>query len=158
MLQLANGGGLHPARNVVGGDFLHLVRLGIRAATDPIILESIQVMDRVIKRDLPQGPCWSRYNYDGYGRKDDGSGYDGVGVGRSWRILTGERGHYELAAGHDPLPYITAMEKFANEGGMITEQVWDVDDLPDGGMKRGHPTGAAMPLCWSHAEYVTLVR
>ena len=25
-------------------------------------------------------------------------------------------------------------------------------------MKRGRPTGAAMPLCWSHAEYVTLVR
>ena len=30
MIQIANGGGLHPARNVVGGDFLHLVRLGIR--------------------------------------------------------------------------------------------------------------------------------
>jgi glucoamylase len=30
--------------------------------------------------------------------------------------------------------------------------------LPDGRMKRGWPTGAAMPLCWSHAEYVTLVR
>src|SRR6202044_798437 len=26
------------------------------------------------------------------------------------------------------------------------------------GMKRGQPTGAAMPLCWSHAEYVSLVR
>ena len=25
-------------------------------------------------------------------------------------------------------------------------------------MKRGQPTGAAMPLCWSHAEYVSLVR
>src|SRR5208337_246742 len=25
-------------------------------------------------------------------------------------------------------------------------------------MRRGFPTGAAMPLCWSHAEYVTLVR
>jgi glucoamylase len=25
-------------------------------------------------------------------------------------------------------------------------------------MKRGCPTGAAMPLCWSHAEYVSLVR
>jgi glucoamylase len=25
-------------------------------------------------------------------------------------------------------------------------------------MKRGCPTGAAMPLCWSHAEYVALVR
>src|SRR5207248_3296596 len=37
-------------------------------------------------------------------------------------------------------------------------QLWDGDDLPDGSMKRGCPTGAAMPLCWSHAEYVSLVR
>jgi glucoamylase len=72
--------------------------------------------------------------------------------------LTGERGHYELAAGRDPMPYIHAMEKFANVGGMISEQLWDDDDLPDGRMKRGHPTGAAMPLCWSHAEYLSLVR
>ena len=50
------------------------------------------------------------------------------------------------------------MEKFANDGGMISEQLWDAEDLPDGGMKRGCPTGAAMPLCWSHAEYVSLVR
>jgi glucoamylase len=54
--------------------------------------------------------------------------------------------------------WIMAMEKFANEGGMITEQLWDADDLPDGSMKRSRPTGAAMPLCWSHAKYVTLVR
>ena len=77
-------------------------------------------------------------------------------MGRCWPILTGERGHYELAAGRDPKPFITAMEHFANEGGMITEQLWDADDLPN--MKRGRPTGAAMPLCWSHAEYVSLVR
>jgi glucoamylase len=25
-------------------------------------------------------------------------------------------------------------------------------------MKRGGPTGSAMPLCWAHAEYVSLVR
>jgi glucoamylase len=48
------------------------------------------------------------------------------------------------------------MEKFANEGGTISEQLWDAEDL--GGMRRGLPTGAAMPLCWSHAEYVSLVR
>jgi glucoamylase len=36
--------------------------------------------------------------------------------------------------------------------------LWDADDLPEKGMKRGLPTGAAMPLCWSHAEYVSLVR
>src|SRR5208337_4029521 len=90
--------------------------------------------------------------------KVDGSAFDGTGVGRSWPILTGERAHYELAAGRDPLPYITAMEKFANQGGLLTEQLWDDDDLSNGSMRRGMPTGAAMPLCWSHAEYVTLVR
>jgi len=158
LLQLANGGGLHPARNVVGGDFLHLVRLGIRSANDPIVRDSIEVIDRVIKRDLPQGPGWRRYNYDGYGQKDDGSAFNGTGVGRCWPILTGERGHYELAAGGDSKPFIAAMEKFANEGGMISEQLWDAEDLKAGGMVRGRPTGAAMPLCWSHAEYVSLVR
>jgi glucoamylase len=158
MLQVANGGGLHPARNVVGGDFLLLVRLGIRDANDPLVRDSIEVIDRVLKRDLPQGPAWRRFNHDGYGQQDDGSAFDGTGVGRCWPILTGERGHYELAAGRDPMPFITAMENFANQGGMISEQIWDAGELPDGKMKRGCATGAAMPLCWSHAEYVSLVR
>jgi glucoamylase len=158
MLQVANGGGLHPAREIVGGDFLQLVRLGIRAADDPVVLDSVRLLDRVLKRELPQGPCWRRYNYDGYGQKDDGSAFDGTGVGRSWPLLAGERGHYALASGRDPLPFITAMERFANEGGMLTEQLWDDEDLPDGKMRKGQPTGASMPLCWSHAEYLALVR
>jgi glucoamylase len=158
MLTVANGGGLQPARNVVGGDFLHLVRLGIRAADNPIVRDSIEVIDHLLKCDLPQGPGWRRYNHDGYGQKHDGGAFDGAGIGRCWPILTGERGHYELAAGRDPKPFIAAMEKFANEGGMISEQLWDTADLPERGMKRGLPTGAAMPLCWSHAEYVSLVR
>jgi glucoamylase len=158
MLAIANGGGFHPAKNVVGGDFLHLVRLGIRAADDPLVRDSIAVIDHLLKFDLPQGPGWRRYNHDGYGQKKNGSAFDGTGVGRSWPILTGERGHYELAAGHDVKPFIAAMEQFANEGGMISEQLWDAEDLPEKGMKRGLPTGAAMPLCWSHAEYVSLVR
>lgn len=155
---LANGGGKHPARNIVGGDFLQLVRLGVRAADDPVIVDSLAVIDRVLKRDLPQGPCWRRYNHDGYGQKPDGEAYDGTGEGRCWPILSGERGHYELAAGRDALPFIEALEKFANEGGMLPEQLWDADDLPEEKMKRGSPTGAAMPLCWAHAEYATLVR
>jgi glucoamylase len=158
MIQIANGGGLHPARNIVGGDFLHLVRYGIRRPDDPLVLDSIKVVDRVLKHDLPQGPGWRRYNHDGYGQKDDGSAYDGTGVGRCWPILTGERGHYELAAGRDPKPFITTIEDFSNEGGMLTEQIWDGPDLPHAKMKTGCPTGAAMPLCWSHAEYVSLVR
>jgi glucoamylase len=158
MLAVANSGGLHPAKNVVGADFLDLVRLGIREADDPLVRDSIAVIDRLLKRDLPQGPCWRRYNGDGYGQKEDGSAFDGRGIGRCWPILTGERGHYELAAGHDPRRFIVAMENFANEGGMISEQLWDAEDMPEKGMRCGMPTGAAMPLCWSHAEYISLVR
>jgi len=157
-IQLANGAGKHPARNVVGGDFLHFVRLGIRAPNDPVVRDSLAVMDAVLRRELPQGPCWRRYNHDAYGQKADGGPFDGTGVGRSWPILTGERGHYELAAGHDARPFIEALEGMANEGGMLSEQLWDEDDLPEAKMRRGGPTGAAMPLCWSHAEYASLVR
>src|SRR6266487_3767152 len=62
------------------------------------------------------------------------------------------------AAGRDPKPFIATIEDFSNQGGMLTEQVWDGPDLPQARMRRGCPTGAAMPLCWSHAEYVSLVR
>ncbi len=157
-IQIANGGGSHPARNIVDAGFLSLVRLGIRAADDPIMLDSIAVVDEVLRRDLSQGPCWRRYNHDGYGQQSDGSAYDGTGEGRCWPLLTGERGHYELAAGRDPLPYIKALEGFANAGGMLTEQLWDADEIPEMHMKFGQPSGAAMPLCWAHAEYISLVR
>ena len=158
VIQIANGGGQRMARNVVGGDFLQLVRLGVRAANDKLITDTVMVVDHVLKHDLPQGPCWRRYNHDGYGQKDDGGAFDGTGVGRSWPILTGERGHYELAAGRDPEPFIEALEQFANAGGMLPEQLWDADDLPGKRMKFGGPSGSAMPLCWAHAEYVSLVR
>jgi glucoamylase len=122
------------------------------------VRDSIKVIDRVLKHDLPHGPCWRRYNHDGYGQKDDGGAFDGTGIGRCWPILTGERGHYELAAGREPKPFIEALEKFANPGGMIPEQLWDAKDLPKRHLKFGGPTGSAMPLCWSHAEYISLVR
>ncbi len=86
------------------------------AANDPIVRDSIEVIDRVLKHDLPQGPCWRRYNHDGYGQKDDGSAFDGTGVGRCWPILTGERGHYELAAGRDPMPFISSDGKVCQPG------------------------------------------
>ena len=38
------------------------------------------------------------------------------GRGRAWPLLTGERGHYELAAGHDPLPYLEAMVAMSGRG------------------------------------------
>jgi len=157
LLDVRNGGGRHPARNIVGGDFLDLVRLGVREAQSALMRDSIAVIDHVLKRDLPGGPSWLRYNHDGYGQKADGGAFDGTGTGGAWPLLTGERGHYELAAGNDPLPFIKAMENFSNEGGMLPEQLWWMDDIPPLELFKGRPAGSAMPLCWAHAEYLSLV-
>lgn len=147
-----------PAKEIVDAGFLELVRYGIRSATDPRIEDSLKVVDSVLKIETSFGPCWRRYNHDGYGQKDNGSSYTGSGVGRAWPLLTGERGHYELAAGRSPREYIRAMERFASIGGMLPEQIWDTADIPAAGMYIGRPTGAAMPLAWAHAEYIKLLR
>ena len=101
---------------------------------------------------------WKRYNHDGHGQRDDGSAWNGWGTGRSWILLTGERGQYELARGKDPQPYIKAMEGFSAGTGLLPEQVWDAQDIPDAHMYLGRATGSAMPLLWSHSEYIKLLR
>jgi glucoamylase len=50
------------------------------------------------------------------------------------------------------------MEKFANESGLISEQIWDSPDIPEHQLFRGRPSGSAMPLVWAHAEYIKLRR
>jgi glucoamylase len=146
------------ARAVIDGGFLELVRYGIRRADDPLIIDSLKVVDGILKIDTPYGPCWRRYNHDGYGQRKDGGPYIGWGQGRAWPILTGERAHYELAAGHDVTSYITALERFSSIGGMLPEQVWDHADLPSEGMYFGRSAGSAQPLVWAHAEYLKLLR
>ncbi|MBU1425809.1 MAG: glycosyl hydrolase [Gammaproteobacteria bacterium] len=145
------------AAEQVGIDFLQLVRFGLRRADDPLILDSIRVVDELLKVDTPNGPSWHRYNGDGYGEHDDGTPFDGAGQGRVWPLLTGERGHYELAAGKDPLPYLQAMVAMSGTGGMIPEQVWDSAPIPAKGLFPGCPSGSAMPLVWAHAEYIKLL-
>ncbi|HYB64349.1 MAG TPA: glycoside hydrolase family 15 protein [Steroidobacteraceae bacterium] len=141
----------------IGVDFLQLVRFGLRRADDPLILATVRLVDALLKVDTPSGPSWHRYSGDGYGEHEDGSAYDGTGLGRAWPLLTGERGHYEIAAGRDPLPLITAMVRMASSGGMMPEQVWDAAPVPARGLFPGRPTGGAMPLAWTHAEYIKLI-
>jgi Glucoamylase and related glycosyl hydrolases len=146
------------AREIIDGGFLELVRYGIRRADDPLIVDSIKVVDAILKRDTPSGPCWRRYNHDGYGQRKDGGPYEGWGQGRVWPLLTGERAHYELAAGGKVGPLIAAFEKFSSIGGMLPEQVWDGPDLPSEGMYFGKSAGSAQPLVWAHSEYIKLLR
>jgi glucoamylase len=147
-----------PVFDIIDGGFLELVRYGIRSPTDEHVLKSLAVYDAVLKIDTPCGPAWHRYNHDGYGQKASGDAFDRTGVGRAWPLLTGERAHYEIAAGRDVREYIGALECFAGAGAMIPEQVWDTEDIPEKIMYFGRPTGSAMPLVWAHAEYIKLLR
>ncbi|MEO8053138.1 MAG: glycoside hydrolase family 15 protein, partial [Acidobacteriota bacterium] len=140
-----------PAKDIVDAGFLELVRYGIRKADDPLIVDSLHVVDAMLKVDTPFGSCWHRYNHDGYGQRADGGPFVNWGKGRAWPLLSGERAHYELAAGNDTKALILAMEGFGSPTGLLPEQVWDEKDRPEVHMFLGRPTGSAMPLMWAHA-------
>ena len=150
-------GGTTPAVDLVGLEFLALVRSGLRRADDPRIRDTVKVIDAVLRVETPNGPSYHRYNGDGYGEKADGSAFDKTGVGRLWPLLTGERGHYEIAAGGDGAPYLAAMARMTGPGGLLPEQIWDAAPLPALGLEPGKPSGSAMPLVWAHAEFIRLL-
>jgi glucoamylase len=155
------GENMESAAHIVSPDSLALVRFGLRAPDDPRILNTIRVIDALLRVQLPQGPCWYRYNGDGYGEHKDGSAFDGTGIGRPWPLLAGERAHYELAAGHakEAEALLTMIENCTSgHGRLLSEQVWDADDIPALELSRGKPTGSACPLVWAHSEYVKLRR
>ncbi len=154
------GENICPANEMVSPDALALVRFGLRAADDPRILNTIKVIDATLKFDNAKGPVWYRYNGDGYGEHVDGGPFDGTGIGRPWPLLTGERAHYEIAAGN--FKYATelfkTLENYANDCGLFPEQIWDAEDIPEKDLFTGKPTGGACPLVWAHSEYIKLCR
>jgi glucoamylase len=145
---------------IVSPDALALVRFGLRDPNDPRIVNTVRVIDAMLRARTATGPGWYRYNHDGYGEQEDGSPFDGVGVGRPWPLLAGERAHYELAAGRPEVAVqlLGVMRAQASDGGMLPEQVWDGPDRPEFELVNGRATGSAMPLVWAHAEYAKLVR
>ncbi len=175
-LELNNGAGFFDERDIVDAGFLELVRLGIKPANDPLIAKSVKVIDDVIRVKTPNGDGFYRYNNDGYGEMDDGRrwNWDGkyTGKGRLWALLSGERGQYELALSAqlnpksvipDPKLRLGAMARFANDGLMIPEQIWDKDETPAKidkqfvpELKFGEGTGSATPLAWSMAQFIRL--
>ena len=146
--------------DIVSVDALALVRFGLRDPHDPRIVNTVKVIDAKLRVRTATGPAWYRYNQDGYGEKADGSPFDGLGIGRPWPLLAGERAHYELAAGHPEaaLQLLGVMRAQASNGGMLPEQVWDAPDILELELFNGRASGSAMPLVWAHAEYAKLVR
>ncbi len=154
------GDSVEQAAHIISPDALALVRFGLRSADDPRIVNTVKVIDALLKTDLPYGPGWHRYNDDGYGEHNDGGPFDGTGVGRVWPLLAGERAHYELAAGHvdEVARLLHVLEASTGVGKLLPEQVWDTADIPEKELFFGKPSGSAMPLVWAHAEYVKLLR
>lgn len=137
---------------------LSLVRFGLRPHDHDGIINTVKIIDGELKTETKSGPIWHRYNHDGYGEHNDGTGFNGTGHGRGWPLLSGERAHYEISRGNmsEAIQLLHTMERDANVGGMIPEQIWDGDDIPERGLYNGRPSGSAMPLVWAHAEYVKL--
>jgi glucoamylase len=144
------------AGDMVALDFLYLARLGLRAADDPRILDTLKVVEGELRVETPSGPSFYRYNGDGYGEHEDGSAYNGTGIGRLWPLLTGERAHLAIQLGEDVNDYLDAMQRMTGPGGLLPEQIWDTAPIPEKGLHPGKPTGSAMPLLWAHAEFVKL--
>jgi len=145
--------------DVISTDALALVRFGLRAPDDQRILNTIRLIDAILKTETPTGPCWHRFSKDGYGENSHGDPFifHGTGIGRCWPLLTGERAHYEVAAGNinKAKALFKAMESFANNG-LLSEQIWDTRDIPEKDLYFGKHTHSAMPLLWAHAEYLKL--
>ncbi len=156
-LGIANGGGSHDDRTVVDPSFLELVRLGVKSPTAADITNTISVVDGQLQANMPEGPIWHRYSFDGYGETSSGADYTGTGTGNPWPVLSGERGEYDVADGNlsGAQSTLATMAGAANAGYQISEQVWAG---PNGvnGFTTGQPDNSSTPLMWAMAQYVRL--
>jgi glucoamylase len=116
-------------RAVVDPSFLELVRLGVKRADDPVVRNTVAVVDQHLKE---QG-YWHRFTQDGYGETADGRPWNvnwptpTRTYGRLWPLLSGERGEYELLLGDkaSAAKRLREIAATANSGLMLPEQVWD---------------------------------
>ncbi len=170
---VGNGGPTLDQRKVIDAGFLELSRLGVLAASDPAITESLPVVDAELETATANGPGWHRYNGDGYGDgATDGHPWapSGMGTGHLWPELTAERAANALQSGDSvtAASLADAMARFAGGVGLIPEQDWEVPDLaasPFGtdptvasiGFTTGQPAGSAAPLVRSAAGFVRLL-
>lgn len=126
----------------VDATLLGLVRYGVREALDARLERSVAAIDRELRVLTPHAPVWRR-------RKAD----DAEHHGQPQPLLVGERGHYELAAGHarDAAHLLHALERLVDGSGTLANRLTNA--------ARPEPAlDAASPSAWAHAEYVKLAR
>lgn len=127
-------------KEIVSNDFLYAVFTGMMQHSDPKIVSSLNVSDKVLRVDTPKGVSFYRYNHDEYGF--DGS----VPSGKLWVLLTAERGLFETVRRNFNYDYLSAIRHFATKTNLLPEQIFE----------SGAPTESATPLLWSHAAFMLL--
>ncbi|HET6549587.1 MAG TPA: glycoside hydrolase family 15 protein, partial [Solirubrobacter sp.] len=143
-------------REIVDNSFLGLVLFGVKKWDDATVRNSLAVGDE----SLRVGDLWHRFTFDGYGEQADGGDWDLLDTparqtrGRLWPLLSGERGEYNLIAGHRADRFLHTIAATANDGLMLPEQVWD--DQPPPGETPGQGTRSATPLAWTHGQFIRL--
>lgn len=179
---LGNGGATLDQRSIIDAGFLELVRLGELSAADPVVQNSLEVVDKTLKRDTASGPGWLRYNGDGYGDcsilgieggcTTMGAPWapSGKGTGHVWPVLSAERAEQELATGNRSYAgaLLASIDNMSSGVGLVPEQDWDAPDVAASafgtdpttasiGFVNGKPAGSAAPLTWGSASQVRLV-
>ena len=179
---LGNGGATLDQRSIIDAGFLELVRLGTLPAGDPVVQNSLKVVDATLKRDTASGSGWLRYNGDGYGDCSvlgiDGGcttlgapwAPSGKGTGHVWPVLSAERAEQEFATGNRAYAgqLLASIDNMSSGVGLVPEQDWDAPDVAASafgtdpttasiGFVNGKPAGSAAPLTWGSASQVRLV-
>ena len=161
-------------RKVVDPSYLELVRLGVKPANDPVVLNTVSVVDQQLASGDASGRFfWHRFNFDGYGEQKDGSPWDfgfpqnmtevwanNTTIGRNWPIFGGERGEYECSGATPPerAPGLPTWRPPATTATCCPSRCGRRTSSPPGepGFPVGEGTFSATPLAWSHAQFVRL--
>jgi glucoamylase len=177
---VGNGGATLDQRSVMDSGFLELVRLGELPAGDPVVANSLKVVDASIGKSTDSGPGWLRYNGDGYGDchlaaascTTEGAPWapSDKGTGHIWPVLSEERAQQDLSTGQAPATgaLLKAIMAGSSGVGLVPEQDWDATGVPPSpygtdpttasiGFVNGKPAGSAAPLTWGAGSFVRLV-
>ena len=135
------------AREIIDAGFLELVRYGIRRADDPLIVDSLKVVDHALKSILLSEPAGAATTTTATARRRTAD-HTTAGVrdahGPCWRAnaATTSSPPEAMSAQH-----ITAFERFSSRGGMLPEQIWDYTDIPERRLSSATPPAPRNP--WS---------
>ena len=147
------------AREVIDAGFLELVRYGIRRADDPLIVDSLKVVDKVPEdrdavwrflaalqpRRLRPAERWRPVRALGSGPRMAACWAESARTTNSPRV-------------NDVDSFITAFEKFSPSEACCRNRSGTTPICRPKGLYLGRSAGSAQPLVWAHSEYVKLLR